>query len=30
MSKYIEVKSINPKLKQSEMAEELAISTSTL
>ena len=30
MAKFMEIKSINPKLKQSEIAKELAISTSTL
>ena len=30
ISKFMEVKSTNPRLKQSERAKELAISTSTL
>ena len=30
MAKFMEIKSIRPKLKQSEIAKELAISTSTL
>ena len=30
MAKFMEIKSINPKIKQSEKARELAISTSTL
>ena len=30
MAKFMEIKSINPKLNQSEKAKELAISTSTL
>ena len=30
VAKFIEFKSINPKLKQSERAKELSISTSTL
>ena len=30
MAKFKEIKSINPKLKQSEIARELKISTSTL
>ena len=30
MAKFMEITSINPKLKQSEIAKELAISTSTL
>ena len=30
VAKFLEIKSINPKSKQSEIAEELAISTSTL
>ena len=30
MAKFMEIKSINPKLKQSEIAKLLAISTSTL
>ena len=30
MAKFMEIKSINPKLKQSEIAKELEISTSTI
>ena len=30
MAEFIEIKSINPNLKQAEVAKELAISTSTL
>ena len=30
MAKFIEIKSINPKLKQSEIVKELKISSSTL
>ena len=30
MAKFMEVKSINPKLKQSEIARELKMSSSTL
>ena len=30
MAKFIEIKSINPKLKQSEIARELQVSSSTL
>ena len=30
MAKFLGIKSINPKLEQSEIAKELAISTSTL
>ena len=30
MAKFMEIKSSNPKLEQSEIAKELAISTSTL
>ena len=30
MAKFMEMKSISPKLKQSEIAKELAISTSNL
>ena len=30
MAKFMEIKSVNPKLKQSEIARELKISSSTL
>ena len=30
MAKFMKIKSINPKIKQSAIAKELAISTSTL
>ena len=30
MAKYMEIKSINPKLKQSEIAKEMKISSSTI
>ena len=30
MARFMEIKSINPKLKQSEIAKELAVSRSTL
>ena len=30
MAKFMEVKSVNPKLKQSEIAKELKLSTSTI
>ena len=30
MSKFMQIKSINPKFRQSEIVEELALSTSTL
>ena len=30
MAKFVEIKSINPKLKQSEIAKELKISSSTI